>query len=91
MTIEEQAKNVRKVKTYEAGIVSFPVTVTADLTIADAIALSEEKGFSGFKTDADNNPENTSRDMRFETKLEQPVSTVINEKELVTVKEGADP
>ncbi|BDF93349.1 MULTISPECIES: IMP dehydrogenase [Pseudoalteromonas] len=93
MTIEEQAKNVRKVKTYEAGIVSFPVTVTADLTIADAVALSEEKGFSGFPvTDADNGLVGivTSRDMRFETKLEQPVSTVMTKKEkLVTVKEGA--
>ena len=94
MTIEEQAKNVRKVKTYEAGIVSFPVTVTADLTIADAMALAEDKGFSGFPvTDGDNNLVGivTSRDMRFETKLEQPVSTVMTKKEsLVTVKEGAD-
>jgi len=93
MTIEEQAKNVRKVKTYEAEIVSFPVTVTADLTIADAIALSEEKGFSGFPvTDAENGLVGivTSRDMRFETKLEQPVSTVMTKKDkLVTVKEGA--
>ncbi len=30
MTIEEQARNVRKVKAYEAGIISFPVTVTSD-------------------------------------------------------------
>ena len=93
MTIEEQAKNVRKVKTYEAGIVSYPVTVTADLTIADAMDLAEEKGFSGFPV---TDPENTlvgivtSRDMRFETKLEQPISTVMTKKEkLVTVKEGA--
>ena len=68
--------------------------MTADLTIADAIALAEDKGFSGFPvTDADNNLEGivTSRDMRFETKLEQPVSTVMTKKEsLVTVKEGAD-
>ena len=52
------------------------------------------KGFSGFPvTDADNNLVGivTSRDMRFETKLEQPVSTVMTKKEsLVTVKEGAD-
>ena len=92
MTIAEQAKNVRKVKTYEAGIVSYPVTVTADLTIADAVELSQEKGFSGFPvTDSENNLVGivTSRDMRFETKLEQPVSTVMTKKEnLVTVKEG---
>ncbi|MBD1581803.1 IMP dehydrogenase [Pseudoalteromonas sp. S16_S37] len=93
MTIEEQARNVRKVKAYEAGIVSFPVTVSADLTIAQANALAEEKGFSGFPvTGKDNQLEGivTSRDMRFETRLDQPVSTVMTTKEnLVTVKEGA--
>ncbi|WP_105255881.1 IMP dehydrogenase [Pseudoalteromonas sp. T1lg75] len=94
MTIAEQAANVRKVKTYEAGIVSQPVTVEADLTIAEALALAAEKGFSGFPvTDADNNLQGivTSRDMRFETKLEQPVSTVMTKKDkLVTVKENAN-
>jgi IMP dehydrogenase len=93
MTIEEQARNVRKVKTYEAGIVSFPVTVPASLTIADAIALAEEKGFSGFPVVGENNQLEgivTSRDMRFETRLEQPVSSVMTTKaNLVTVKEGA--
>lgn len=94
MTIAEQAANVRKVKTYEAGIVSHPVTVTADLTIAGALALAQEKGFSGFPVvDSTNNLVGivTSRDMRFETKLDQPVSTVMTKKEdLVTVKEGAE-
>ncbi|KKE82136.1 inosine 5'-monophosphate dehydrogenase [Pseudoalteromonas luteoviolacea S4047-1] len=93
MTIEEQADNVRKVKTYEAGIVTFPVTVTADKTIAETIALAEEKGFSGFPVvGADNQLEGivTSRDMRFETQLDKPVSSVMTKKaDLVTVKEGA--
>ncbi|WP_462159032.1 IMP dehydrogenase [Pseudoalteromonas sp. GB56] len=94
MTIAEQAANVRKVKTYEAGIVSHPVTVTADLTIAGALQLAHDKGFSGFPVvDTDNNLVGivTSRDMRFETKLDQPISTVMTKKDqLVTVKEGAD-
>ena len=94
MTIEEQAANVRKVKTYEAGIVSHPVTVTADLTIEGALSLAQEKGFSGFPVvDAENNLVGivTSRDMRFETKLDQPISTVMTKQDkLVTVKEGAD-
>ena len=55
MTIEEQASNVRKVKAYEAGIVSFPVTVTADLTIEGALELAHEKGFSGFPVVGENN------------------------------------
>ncbi|MFC3031937.1 IMP dehydrogenase [Pseudoalteromonas fenneropenaei] len=93
MTIEEQARNVRKVKTYEAGIVSFPVTVPASLTIAEAMTLAEEKGFSGFPVVGANNQLEgivTGRDMRFETKLDKPVSSVMTTKErLVTVKEGA--
>jgi IMP dehydrogenase len=94
MTIEEQAVNVRKVKTYEAGIVSHPITVTADLTIKGALALSHEKGFSGFPVvDAENKLVGivTSRDMRFETQLDKPVSSVMTKKEkLVTVKEGTE-
>ncbi len=93
MTIAEQAANVRKVKTYEAGIVSQPVTVPADMTVAEAVALASEKGFSGFPVvDSENNLEGivTSRDMRFETKTDQPVASVMTKKsELVTVKEGA--
>ena len=93
MTIEEQASNVRKVKAYEAGIVSFPVTVTADLTIEGALELAHEKGFSGFPVVGDNNQLEgivTSRDMRFETQLDKPVSSVMTKKaDLVTVKEGA--
>ena len=93
MTIEEQARNVRKVKAYEAGIVSFPVTVTADLTIEGALELAHEKGFSGFPVVGENNQLEgivTSRDMRFETQLDKPVSSVMTKKaDLVTVKEGA--
>ncbi|MEL7444102.1 MAG: IMP dehydrogenase, partial [Pseudomonadota bacterium] len=93
MTIEEQARNVRKVKAYEAGIVSFPVTVTADLTIEGALELAHEKGFSGFPVVDENNKLEgivTSRDMRFETQLDKPVSSVMTKKaDLVTVKEGA--
>jgi IMP dehydrogenase len=67
--------------------------VPASLTIADAIALAEEKGFSGFPVVGENNQLEgivTSRDMRFETRLEQPVSSVMTTKaNLVTVKEGA--
>ncbi len=94
MTIAEQAANVRKVKTFEAGIVASPVTVTANMTIAETLALSNELGFSGFPViDEANNLVGivTGRDMRFETRLDKPVSSVMTQKEaLVTVKEGAE-
>lgn len=93
MTIDEQAEHVRKVKKFEAGVVSDPLTVTADMTISDVIRLSEQSQFSGFPvTDANNNLEGivTARDIRFENDLGAKVSTIMTPKDrLVTVQEGA--
>jgi IMP dehydrogenase len=93
MTIAEQAKNVSQVKKYECGIVSDPITVSADATIDDVMHKSQEVGFSGFPVvDSENNLIGiiTSRDLRFETDLSKPVSVLMTKKEnLVTVKEGA--
>ena len=72
MTIKEQAKNVSKVKKYESGIVSDPVTVSPDDTIEDVMKLADKLGFSGFPVaDADNKLVGiiTGRDLRFETDL----------------------
>ena len=94
MTPEQQANHVREVKKYESGVVSDPVTVTADATIGDVIAMSKKLGYSGFPvTDSENNLIGivTGRDLRFETRLEDSVSKVMTPKErLVTVKEGAE-
>ncbi|GAA0857073.1 IMP dehydrogenase [Aliiglaciecola litoralis] len=93
MTIEEQANHVRAVKKYESGVVSDPVTVSPDATIGDINALAKHHGFSGFPVvDSDKNLIGivTGRDLRFENKLDQPVSSVMTHKEnLVTVPEGA--
>jgi len=94
MTIEEQAKNVSKVKKYESGIVSDPVTVKPSASIEEVMALAAEVGFSGFPVvDEDNNLVGiiTGRDLRFETDLTKPASALMTAKEdLVTVQEGAD-
>lgn len=93
MTIEEQANHVRAVKKYESGVVSDPVTVSPTATIGDINALAKFHGFSGFPVvDDDKNLIGivTGRDLRFENKLDQPVSSVMTHKEnLVTVPEGA--
>ncbi|GAC15155.1 IMP dehydrogenase [Aliiglaciecola lipolytica] len=93
MTIEEQANHVRAVKKYESGVVSDPVTVSSKATLGEINALSKHHGFSGFPVvDEDNNLIGivTGRDLRFENKLDQPVSSVMTPKErLVTVPEGA--
>ncbi|MEL6871030.1 MAG: IMP dehydrogenase [Pseudomonadota bacterium] len=88
----EQARNVRVVKKYESGIISDPITVEPDMTIRDVIALTRAKGISGVPVV--NGKETvgivTNRDLRYETQLDAPVSTVMTPKErLVTVREGA--
>ncbi|GAW94709.1 MULTISPECIES: IMP dehydrogenase [Colwellia] len=93
MTIAEQAQNVSQVKKYESGIVSEPVTVNSNFTIEQVMHKVDDLGFSGFPVvDDDNNLVGiiTSRDLRFETDLSKPVSSLMTVKEkLVTVKEGA--
>ena len=93
MTISEQANNVSQVKKYESGIVSDPVTVSADDSIEKTMRKADDSGFSGFPVvDTDNNLLGiiTGRDLRFETDLTKPVSALMTAKErLVTVKAGA--
>ena len=93
MSIEAQASEVRRVKKFESGVVSDPVTVSNDITIGEVMHLADEHGFSGFPVvDKDNNLEGivTGRDLRFETNLQNNVSSVMTPKEkLITVKAGA--
>ena len=93
MTIAEQAHNVSQVKKYESGIVSDPVTVSADFTIEQVMHKADDLGFSGFPVVDDNGNLTgiiTGRDLRFETDLTKSVASLMTKKEdLVTVKEGA--
>lgn len=93
MTIEHQADRVRKVKKFESGIVSEPVTVSPDLTLAELAELVNKNGFAGYPVvDGENNLIGiiTGRDTRFVKDLNQTVSQVMTKKDrLVTVKEGA--
>lgn len=93
MTIERQADRVRKVKKFESGIVSEPVTVSPDLTLAELAELVNKNGFAGYPVvDGENNLIGiiTGRDTRFVKDLSKTVSQLMTKKEdLVTVKEGA--
>ena len=93
MTIERQADRVRKVKKSESGIVSEPVTVSPDLTLAALAEMVKKNGFAGYPVvDSENNLIGiiTGRDTRFVKDLSKTVSQLMTKKEdLVTVKEGA--
>ncbi len=92
LTIEQQADNVRRVKKFEAGVVTDPVTCQPTTTVREIIALSRDVGFSGFPVvdKGDLVGIVTSRDVRFEENLDTPVSNIMTPKErLVTVGEKA--
>lgn len=92
MTPEEQAAEVRKVKRYESGIVADPITVSPTTPIGELVALTEVHGFSGMPVvDGDNLVGIvTNRDIRFEDRMDEPVSSVMTPKDrLITAKEGA--
>lgn len=92
MEIEEQAQNVRLVKKYESGVVKDPITVGPNTSVADLLRLTEAHNISGVPVVEDETLVGivTSRDTRFVTEYNQPVSAVMTSQDnLVTVKEGA--
>ncbi|MFZ5724167.1 MAG: IMP dehydrogenase [Pseudomonadota bacterium] len=92
METADQAREVRAVKKYESGVVRDPITVAPDITIGELIALTRANNISGVPVVAGNELVGivTSRDLRFETQFNLPVSAVMTPKErLVTVQENA--
>ena len=92
MTPELQARNVSRVKKFESGVINDPITVSPTTSIGDVIALTRAKRISGVPVVDGNNLVGivTGRDLRFETRFDEPVSIAMTPKEkLVTVKEGA--
>ncbi|EMR13710.1 inosine-5'-monophosphate dehydrogenase [Methylophaga lonarensis MPL] len=92
MTIEQQADEVRKVKKFESGVVRDPITVGPETTIGEVVELTRAHNISGVPVvDGDDLVGIvTSRDLRFETHYDAPVSSIMTSKEkLVTVGEDA--
>ena len=92
MAPEQQAREVRRVKKYEAGVIKDPITVSPDTTIRDVLALTHARNISGVPVVDGERLVGivTSRDMRFETRLDDPVSNIMTRHDkLVTVGEGA--
>ncbi len=94
MTPEEQAEEVRAVKRFESGVVREPVTIDSSRSIRELIRLTSELNFSGVPVLSRKRELTgivTSRDVRFATDLDQPVSSIMTRKrDLVTVREGTD-
>ncbi|MGB5293041.1 MAG: IMP dehydrogenase [Lysobacterales bacterium] len=92
MSLKNQAEQVRIVKKYEAGVIKDPITVDPNTTISEVLAITHRHNISGVPVVDGNELVGivTSRDMRFERRLEDPVSKIMTgKKDLVTVNEDA--
>ena len=93
MSVTEQAAQVAMVKKFESGIVHDPITVSPDKTIREVLELTRANNISGVPVIDKGETVGivTNRDMRFETQLDAPVTSVMTPKEkLVTALEGAE-
>jgi IMP dehydrogenase len=92
LTPAQQAAEVERVKRYESGLLRDPITVSPEQTVREVMALSRQHGVSGFPVLRGLVVVGivTNRDLRFETRLDAPVSEIMTPRErLVWVREGA--
>ncbi|MBA1145745.1 IMP dehydrogenase [Ectothiorhodospiraceae bacterium WFHF3C12] len=93
MTIEQQAMEVRRVKKFESGVIKEPISVGPETSIREVLALTKAQSISGVPVVEGKELVGivTSRDLRFETRLDAPVTAAMTPKDrLVTVEEGAE-
>ena len=93
LTIEQQADEVRKVKKYESGMIADPITIGPTAKIGEVLELTRRHNISGVPVVDGRQLVGivTHRDLRFETRLDAPVTSIMTPQEkLVTVKEGTD-
>ena len=89
---ERQAHEVSRVKKHESGVVTEPITISPSTTVGEVMDMTRRLGISGLPVvDGDTLAGIvTQRDLRFETRLDQPVSAIMTPRErLVTVPESA--
>ncbi len=93
MSIDEQAKNVRKVKRSESGMIIDPITLHQGAIVKDALALMKENSIGGIPV-VDENKKLigivTNRDLRFEKNEERPVIEVMTSENLITTLESIE-
>ena len=92
LTAQQQAQEVRKVKKYESGVIREPITVSPGTSISEVIELTRAKNISGVPVVEGDELVGivTGRDLRFETRMDEPVTKVMTPKQrLVTIKESS--
>jgi IMP dehydrogenase len=93
MTPSKQAAEVAKVKRFESGVVKDPITIPPTMSVREVLALTRQHRISGLPVVEGKRVVGivTNRDLRFETNLDQPASSIMTKgNKLVTVPEGTD-
>ena len=92
MSIATEAAEVEKVKKFESGMITDPITVEPDQKIAEAQEIMRKFRISGLPVTQNGKLLGiiTHRDLRFERRLDRPVSEVMTKDNLVTTKPGVD-
>lgn len=93
LDVEEQARQARRVKRFESGVVYSPITLRPDQTLADAKALQERYRITGFPVVDDKGRVLgivTNRDMRFAADDKTPISVMMTSDNLAMLREPAD-
>ncbi|MBV9183444.1 MAG: IMP dehydrogenase [Acidobacteria bacterium] len=90
LTIEQQAEEVDKVKRSESGMIVDPVTMSPDDKVSDALEVMRKYKISGVPVTKNKRLVGilTNRDLRFESRLEIPISQVMTKDNLITVPVG---
>ena len=93
LSLEEQSRQVRRVKRFESGVVYNPITLTPNQTLADAKALQERYKITGFPVVDETGRVVgivTNRDMRFASDEDTPVRVMMTSDNLAMLREPAD-
>jgi IMP dehydrogenase len=92
LSVWAQASEVEKVKKFESGMITDPITVAPEQKISEAQAIMNKYGISGLPVTKNGRLVGilTNRDLRFEKRHDRPVSEVMTKENLVTVKPGVD-
>ena len=90
MSIEDQAKEVDRVKRSVHGVITDPFFLEPQNLVKDAVALMERYRISGVPITRNGKLVGilTNRDLRFETNFEQPIENVMTKENLITAPVG---
>lgn len=90
MSPEMQALEVEKVKKYESGMIQDPITLGPDQLVSEALEVMSKYSISGVPITVKGVLVGilTNRDLRFETKMKQPISNLMTKENLITAEVG---